>query len=75
MKRLVEQLSDGSVVQSQHMGEMVVSVADLLAGNNSNVHNLSGLRQALMELRDLAQSLTVKVSEFKTDAAVQVTAY
>jgi methyl-accepting chemotaxis protein len=75
MKLLVEQISDGSVVQSQHMGEMVVSVAELLAGNDSNVHNLSGLRQALMELRDLAHSLTVKVSEFKTDAAAQVKAY
>ena len=68
MKLLVEKISDGSSVQSKHMGEMVVSVSELLAGNDSNVHNLSGLRQALMELRDLAQSLTIKVSEFKTDA-------
>jgi methyl-accepting chemotaxis protein len=69
MKRLVEQISEGSSVQSSHMGEMVVSVSDLLTANDSNVHNLSGLRQALMEVRDLAQSLTVKVSAFKTDAA------
>ena len=67
MKLLVEQISDGSGVQSKHMGEMVVSVSELLTANDSNVHNLSGLRQALMEVRDLAQSLTVKVSEFKTE--------
>ena len=71
MKLLVEQISDGSGVQSKHMDEMVVSVAELLAGNDNNVHNLGGLRGALMELRELAQSLTVKVSEFKTDAEPQ----
>jgi methyl-accepting chemotaxis protein len=69
MKLLVEQISAGSNGQSKHIGEMVVSVAELLAGNDSNVQNLGGLREALMELRDLAHSLTVKVSEFKTDGA------
>jgi methyl-accepting chemotaxis protein len=69
MKRLVEQISEGSGVQSKHIGEMVVSVAELLAGNDRNVQDLGGLREALVELRDVAHSLTVNVSEFKTDAA------
>ncbi len=73
MKRLVEQISEGSGVQSKHIGEMVVSVAELLAGNDSNVQNLGGLREALVELRDVAHSLTVKVLEFKTGGATPLT--
>ena len=69
MKRLAEQISEGSGLQSKHIGEMMVSVAELLAGNDSNVQDLGSLRKALVDIRDVAHSLTVKVSEFKTDAA------
>jgi methyl-accepting chemotaxis protein len=67
LKQLVEHISSGSKVQSKHMGEMVVSVADLLSGNDNNMHIVGGLRRALNDLKDMAHSLNDKVSEFKTD--------
>jgi hypothetical protein len=51
------------------MGAMVVSVADLLAGNDNSMHIVGGLRQTLNELRDMALSLNDKVCEFKTREA------
>ena len=66
LKQLVEHISSGSKVQSSHMGEMVESVSDLLAGNDNTVQIVGGLRQTLHTLRDMAQSLNGKVSEFKT---------
>jgi methyl-accepting chemotaxis protein len=69
LKQLVEHISSGSKVQSQHMGEMVVSVAELLSGNDNNVHIVGGLRRALVDLKDMAHTLNGKVAEFKTDRA------
>ena len=66
LKQLVENISSGSAVQSQHMGEMVNSVGELLAGNDSNVQIVVGLRESLAGLRDMAQALTDKVATFKT---------
>ena len=66
LKQLVENISSGSTVQSQHMGEMVNSVGELLAGNDSNVQIVVGLRESLAGLRDMAQALTDKVATFKT---------
>ncbi|RFO97651.1 hypothetical protein DIC66_07270 [Rhodoferax lacus] len=66
LKQLVETISSGAKVQSQHMDDMVESVGTLLSGNNSNVQIVGGLRQALNELRDMSQSLTGQVAEFKT---------
>jgi methyl-accepting chemotaxis protein len=63
---LVEQISSGSRLQSQHMSEMAASVAALNSGNDNNVHIVSGLRLAMSELRNMAQSLTDKVDTFKT---------
>jgi methyl-accepting chemotaxis protein len=67
LKELVEQVSGGSRVQSAHMVDMVASVSNLQAGNDSNLHNIEGLRQALHDLRAMAQSFNAKVAEFKTD--------
>jgi methyl-accepting chemotaxis protein len=69
LKQLVEHISSGSKVQSQHMGEMVLSVAELLSGNDNNVHIVGGLRRALVDLKAMAHSLNTKVAEFKTDRA------
>ncbi len=66
LKQLVENISSGSTVQSQHMGEMVNSVGELLAGNDSNVQIVVGLRESLGGLRNMAQALTDKVAAFKT---------
>ena len=67
LKQQVEQISRASQVQSKHVHEMVTAISDLLTGNDNNVHIVGGLRMALDDLRDMAQSLSHKVSEFKTD--------
>ena len=66
LKHMVEQISKGSQIQSQHMGEMVSSVSTLLTGNDTNVHIIGEMRQNLQDLRDTAQVLSSKVDEFKT---------
>ena len=66
LKQLVETIFSGAKMQSQHMDKMVESVGTLPSGNNSNVQIVGGLRQALNELRDMPQSLTGQVAEFKT---------
>ena len=66
LKQVVEQISSGSKVQSQHMGEMVTSVSELLTGNDHNVHTVAGLRQAADGLKGMAEALSGKVEAFKT---------
>jgi methyl-accepting chemotaxis protein len=66
LKQVVEQISTGSKVQSQHMGEMVTSVSELLTGNDHNVHTVAGLRQAADGLKGMAEALSGKVEAFKT---------
>jgi len=66
LKGLVEQISSGSVIQGQHMSEMVESVNHLEAGNDNNLHIVGGMRMTVSDLRDMAQSLNDKVAEFKT---------
>lgn len=66
LQALVEQISQGSAVQSQHMTEMVESVHQLETGNDNNIEMVDGMRAGLNDLHAMAQSLNDKVASFKT---------
>ena len=66
LKSQVEKIATVSKVQSAHVVEMIGAIAELMNGNDNNVHIVDGLGRALHELRDTAQALNDKVAEFKT---------